>query len=67
MPRHVKKSELPTKLCVTCQRPFTWRKKWSRCWDQVRYCSQRCRGERPAGVASGPDASASGPDQPEAC
>jgi hypothetical protein len=38
-----KKGELPTKICVVCQRPFAWRKKWERCWDEVRYCSERCR------------------------
>ena len=40
-----KKSELPTKLCARCQRPFAWRKKWARDWDEVRYCSDRCRGQ----------------------
>lgn len=34
---------LPTKICATCGRPFTWRKKWARTWDEVRYCSERCR------------------------
>ncbi|MFD1436850.1 DUF2256 domain-containing protein [Acinetobacter terrae] len=24
-------------------RPFSWRKKWQRCWDEVRYCSERCK------------------------
>jgi hypothetical protein len=38
-----KKSELPTKLCAHCSLPFTWRKKWERDWDQVKYCSERCR------------------------
>ncbi|MBY0394484.1 MAG: DUF2256 domain-containing protein, partial [Novosphingobium sp.] len=23
--------------------PFTWRKKWERDWDNVKYCSDRCR------------------------
>jgi uncharacterized protein (TIGR00251 family) len=40
------KSNLPSKLCATCGRPFNWRKKWERCWDEVRYCSDRCRNER---------------------
>ncbi|MDN5542411.1 MAG: DUF2256 domain-containing protein [Acinetobacter sp.] len=26
-------------------RPFTWRKKWQRCWEEVRYCSERCKPE----------------------
>lgn len=43
MPRGVKKTDLPEKICVTCGRPFTWRKKWERVWDEVRYCSDRCR------------------------
>jgi hypothetical protein len=35
-----------TKTCATCGRPFSNRKKWrSRGqWDQVVYCSTRCRG-----------------------
>ncbi|WP_297807883.1 DUF2256 domain-containing protein [uncultured Methylophaga sp.] len=37
------KSHLPSKICVVCQRPFNWRKKWARDWPQVKYCSQRCR------------------------
>ena len=39
-----KKSDLPTKVCVTCGLPFTWRKKWEKVWDDVKYCSDRCRG-----------------------
>ncbi|HCQ82339.1 MAG: DUF2256 domain-containing protein [Rhizobiales bacterium TMED143] len=38
-----KKSDLPSKNCATCGRPFAWRKKWARDWDQVLYCSQRCK------------------------
>ncbi|MDP4710312.1 MAG: DUF2256 domain-containing protein [Saprospiraceae bacterium] len=38
-----KKNHLPEKICVQCERPFSWRKKWERCWDEVRYCSDRCR------------------------
>ncbi|WP_404375338.1 DUF2256 domain-containing protein [Vreelandella aquamarina] len=38
-----RKQDLPQKECVQCQRPFTWRKKWARCWDEVRFCSKRCR------------------------
>ncbi|CAO3450516.1 DUF2256 domain-containing protein [Azospirillum largimobile] len=40
----VKKADLPTKTCPVCNRPFTWRKKWERVWEQVKYCSDRCRG-----------------------
>ncbi|MEH6558896.1 MAG: DUF2256 domain-containing protein [Oceanicoccus sp.] len=42
----MKKSELPSKVCTVCNRPFNWRKKWKRCWDEVKYCSKRCRQER---------------------
>jgi len=52
MPRHVKKTNLPQKDCVTCGRPFTWRKKWEKVWDEVRYCSDRCRRERPKSTSS---------------
>jgi hypothetical protein len=47
-----KKSELPTKVCECCQRPFAWRKKWERDWERVRYCSDRCRqaGAKPTTV-----------------
>ena len=38
-----KKSDLPTKICPQCGLPFTWRKKWERVWDEVKYCSERCR------------------------
>ena len=48
-PRRPKKADLPQKTCVTCGRPFTWRKKWEKVWDEVKYCSDRCRGARPAG------------------
>jgi hypothetical protein len=39
----VTKQNLPTKICLRCQRPFTWRKKWERDWASVRYCSNACR------------------------
>lgn len=39
----MKKQHLPEKTCLSCQRPFSWRKKWERCWDEVRYCSERCK------------------------
>ncbi|MFN5679800.1 MAG: DUF2256 domain-containing protein, partial [Flavobacteriia bacterium] len=28
------------------QRPFSWRKKWEKNWDEVKYCSDRCRSQR---------------------
>lgn len=46
MAGHRKKGDLPVKLCATCGRPFAWRRKWEAIWDEVRYCSDRCRRER---------------------
>ena len=34
------------KICAACGRPFEWRKKWERVWDEVKYCSDRCRNAR---------------------
>ncbi|MBG04813.1 MAG: DUF2256 domain-containing protein [Rhodospirillaceae bacterium] len=41
-----RKSDLPKKTCATCQRAFVWRRKWSNCWTEVKYCSERCRRTR---------------------
>ncbi|KAA0912843.1 DUF2256 domain-containing protein [Psychrobacter sp. ANT_WB68] len=38
-----KKVNLPQKICPVCQRSFSWRKKWEKDWEQVIYCSERCR------------------------
>ncbi|MBV7379066.1 DUF2256 domain-containing protein [Maritimibacter dapengensis] len=38
-----KKADLPVKTCARCGRSFTWRRKWARVWDEVRYCSKACR------------------------
>ncbi|MDG2404006.1 MAG: DUF2256 domain-containing protein [Paracoccaceae bacterium] len=38
-----RKAELPRKICITCGRPFAWRKKWAKVWHEVRYCSKGCR------------------------
>ncbi|OWY20397.1 DUF2256 domain-containing protein [Sphingobacteriales bacterium UPWRP_1] len=37
------KANVPRKICATCNRPFTWRKKWEKVWSEVKYCSQKCR------------------------
>jgi len=39
------KQALPSKPCAACGRPMTWRKRWARTWEQVLYCSDRCRQE----------------------
>lgn len=46
-----RKSDLPSKVCPVCDRPFTWRKKWARDWEAVIYCSDRCRGVGRSGTA----------------
>lgn len=43
----VKKQHLPEKTCAACGRPFAWRKKWERDWEQVRFCSDACRRNKP--------------------
>ena len=37
------KQSLPSKPCVACGRPMSWRKKWEKNWEQVKYCSEACR------------------------
>lgn len=39
----VKKQNLPSKVCLVCHRPFSWRKKWEEVWEDVKYCSDKCR------------------------
>ena len=33
----------PSKPCARCGRTITWRKKWARDWESVRWCSDACR------------------------
>ena len=51
MPDRVRKAEKTTphkdKLCKTCGRTFSWRKRWEKDWDIVKYCSDACRGHKP--------------------
>ena len=42
-----RKSDLPVKTCQACGRPMVWRKAWAKVWDEVKYCSDRCRKEKP--------------------
>ena len=37
------KARLPSKPCVACGRPMSWRRSWARNWNEVRYCSEVCR------------------------
>lgn len=38
------KHKLDYKICITCNKPFNWRKKWRNNWENVKYCSNRCSG-----------------------
>ncbi len=41
-----KKSDVAQKVCLQCERPFARRKKWAAVWEDVQYCSERCRRQR---------------------
>ncbi|MEL6950437.1 MAG: DUF2256 and DUF3253 domain-containing protein [Pseudomonadota bacterium] len=38
------------KSCTVCGRTMTWRRKWARNWDDVKYCSDACRKRGTSGV-----------------
>ena len=40
--KRILKRNLPQKICLKCGLSFSWRKKWERDWNQVKYCSKRC-------------------------
>jgi hypothetical protein len=40
------KAHLPSKPCVVCGRPMSWRKAWAKNWDAVKYCSDACRARK---------------------
>jgi hypothetical protein len=53
--KHRRKSDLPEKICTVCGRPFAWRRKWRKDWEEVKYCSDACRRRRgPNGDSKGP-------------
>ena len=39
------------KYCQQCQLIIVERKKWEKCWDEVKYCGEKCR--RQAGAERG--------------
>ena len=41
--RGVKKADLPKKDCEGCGREMVWRKSWAKNWEQVKYCSEKCK------------------------
>jgi hypothetical protein len=50
-----RKGQLPTKTCAVCGRPLEWRKKWAANWNEVRYCSERCRRQARGGSTTPPN------------
>ncbi|RYY70342.1 MAG: DUF2256 domain-containing protein [Chitinophagaceae bacterium] len=43
---HSKKATVPPKICIVCGRPFSWRKKWEKVWNEVKYCSEKCKANK---------------------
>lgn len=43
MSRNSKAPPKESKICVCCGRVIEARKKWEKNWDQVKYCSEKCR------------------------
>lgn len=41
-----RQAKLPVKPCEACGRPIVWRKKWERDWENVKFCSERCKKEK---------------------
>ena len=37
------KKNLPFEICPVCKKPFNWRKKWARDWQNIKFCSERCK------------------------
>ena len=45
MGKTAKKRDFSSKICVVCNRPFNWRKKWRLDWDKIKTCSHKCKTE----------------------
>ncbi len=43
----VRESTPAAKTCAACGRTITWRKKWERDWESIRFCSDACRAHKP--------------------
>jgi hypothetical protein len=54
LPNKLRKGQLPTKICVTCGRPFEYRKKWRANWEEVKYCGEKCQRNKPSAAAAAP-------------
>ena len=42
------KAALPSKPCVACGLAMSWRRRWAKNWDDVKYCSNACRRNKAA-------------------
>jgi len=42
------KSALPSKTCAVCGLTMSWRHRWAKNWDEVKYCSDACRRRKAA-------------------
>jgi hypothetical protein len=40
------KNGFAPKVCQRCKLEFEWRKKWARDWEEVKYCSERCKSNK---------------------
>lgn len=47
------KAALPSKPCVGCGLAMSWRRRWAKNWDDVKYCSDACRRGKAAARRSG--------------
>lgn len=52
------KAHLPSKPCLACGRPMSWRRAWAKNWDEVRYCSEACRRQKTGPAQKTPKAKA---------
>ncbi|RZS58463.1 DUF2256 domain-containing protein [Sphaerotilus mobilis] len=43
------KAALPSKPCMSCGRAMSWRHRWAKNWDEVKYCSDACRRQKALG------------------
>ncbi|WP_371825390.1 DUF2256 domain-containing protein [Mucilaginibacter sp. SMC90] len=48
--RGVKKENLPQKLCVTCGKPFHWRKKWEKFGRKLNTVRKNANGAKSADI-----------------
>ena len=57
------KAELHVKTCQYCGSTFNWRKVWWRFWDELEFCSQRCKHDARSKTSQQPCAAGSVEDE----